>query len=154
MVKPARYEEEQIRSELAKLLSSTVMASGRTRMSVSQEAGIHKDALRRVLLGERSASLGEASRIFIACGVAPQSALTLFLLVDSKQASEWAGAEIGSFLEGFLTALPVALTCELGEKLHDLKPRWARGTAQRVARLLSDHIDELESRDGLYVEET
>lgn len=34
-------------------------------------------------------------------------------------------------------------------QVHDVKPRWAKGTAHRVARLLSDHIDELERKDAL-----
>jgi hypothetical protein len=33
--------------------------------------------------------------------------------------------------------------------VHDVKPRWAKGTAHRVARLLADHIDELERKDAL-----
>ncbi|WP_254913107.1 tyrosine-type recombinase/integrase [Novosphingobium sp. B 225] len=36
----------------------------------------------------------------------------------------------------------------LGNQVHDVKPRWAKGTAHRVARLLADHIDELERKDA------
>jgi hypothetical protein len=36
-----------------------------------------------------------------------------------------------------------------GNQVHDVKPRWAKGTAHRVARLLADHIDELERKDAL-----
>ena len=44
---------------------------------------------------------------------------------------------------------PSAFERVLGNQVHDVKPRWAKGTAHRVARLLSDHIDELESKDAL-----
>ena len=44
---------------------------------------------------------------------------------------------------------PLALERVLGNQVHDVKPRWAKGTAHRVARLLADHIDELERKDAL-----
>ena len=37
----------------------------------------------------------------------------------------------------------------LGNQIHDVKPRWAKGTAHRVARLLGDHIDELNRKDAM-----
>jgi len=37
----------------------------------------------------------------------------------------------------------------LGSQLYEVKPRWAKRAAQRVARLLADHIDELERKDAL-----
>jgi hypothetical protein len=138
--------------DLANLLNATVSNSGKTRIKISRQASIHKDALRRILTGERPATLAEASRILSACEVDPKLALVLLILTDADQVNEWANTNVGAFLSEFLTALPVALVCELGTKLHDVRPRWAKGTAQRVARLLSDHIEELERNDSLYVE--
>ena len=144
-----QFSEEQTRADLARLLTRAVEASGRTRCDIARAAQIHKDALRRVLTGKRPATLGEASRILQASGVRPQQALTMFLLTNADRSAEWQGTEIGRFLEDFLTALPVALACELGSRLQDVRPRWAKGTAHRMARLLSDHIDELERKDTL-----
>lgn len=45
-----------------------------------------------------------------------------------------------------LTALPIALVRELGCRLQEVQPRWAKGAAHRVARLFSDHIEELDRR--------
>ena len=149
MTDMVQFSEEQTRADLGGLLTSAVEASGRTRCDIARDAQIHKDALRRVLNGKRSATLGEAARILQASGVSPQQALSMFLLTDADQSAEWQGTEIGRFLEDFLTALPIALACELGGRLQDVRPRWARGTAHRVARLLSDHIDELERKDVL-----
>lgn len=149
MTDMVQFCEEQTRVDLARLLTSAVEASGRTRCDIAREAQIHKDALRRVLTGKRSASLGEASRILQASGVRSQQALTMFLLTGADQSAEWQGTEIGRFLEDFLTAIPTALACELGSRLQEVRPRWAKGTAHRVARLLSDHIDELERKDVL-----
>lgn len=149
MTDMVQFSEEQIRTDLAQLLAGVVEASGRTRCDIAHDAQIHKDALRRVLTGKRSATLGEASRILHASGVRPQQALTMFLLANADQSAEWQGTEIGQFLEDFLTALPVALACELGSRLQDVRQRWAKGTAHRVARLLSDHIDELQRKDIL-----
>ena len=53
------------------------------------------------------------------------------------------------FFEELFCALPGALERILGNQIHDVKPRWAKGTAQRLARLLSDHIEELERKDAL-----
>lgn len=149
MTDMVQFSEAQICADLAPLLTGAVESSGRTRCDIARDAQIHKDALRRVLTGKRSATLGEALRILQASGVRPQQALTMFLLTNADQSAQWQGTKIGHFLEGFLTALPVALACELGARLQDVRPRWAKGTAHRVARLLCDHIDELERKDVL-----
>lgn len=149
MTDMVKFSEEQIRADLARLLTGVVEACGRTRCDIACDAQIHKDALRRVLTGKRSATLGEASRILQASGVRPQQTLTMFMLTNADQSAEWQGTEIGRFLEDFLTAMPTALACELGSRLQEVRPRWAKGTAHRVARLLSDHIDELERKDVL-----
>lgn len=138
---------------LSSLLAANVSNSGKTRIAISRQTSIHKDALRRILTGERAATLAEASRILDACGVDPKLALFLFILTDADQALHWTDTEIGDFLGKFVAALPIAMTCELGSRLQEVRPRWATGTARRLARLLSDHIDDLERRDALYIED-
>lgn len=135
------------------MLAANVSNSGKTRIAISRQTSIHKDALRRILTGERPATLAEASRILDACGVDPKLALVLFILTDADHALHWTDTEIGDFLGRFFSALPVAMTCELGSRLQEVRPRWATGTARRLARLLSDHIDDLERRDSLYIED-
>ena len=152
MVSPDKCAGKQPHGDLASLLAANVTNSGKTRIEISRQASIHKDALRRILTGERAASLAEASRILNACEIDPKLALALFILTDADLASQWIDTEVGDFLGAFFTALPVALTCELGSRLQEVRPRWAKGTAQRLARLLSDHIDDLERRDALYIE--
>lgn len=51
---------------LGLLLSMAVQSSGCTRREVGLRSSIHKDALRRILSGNRSPTLGEASGI---CGM-------------------------------------------------------------------------------------
>jgi len=133
MTNMALFAEQQVRADLARLLLAAVEASGRARCDIARDAQIHKDALRRVLAGERSASLGEALRVLAACGVAPHAHLLLFLVSSGDHAIAWLQA----------------LERVLGNQVHEVKPRWAKGTAHRVARLLSDHIDELERKDAL-----
>ena len=152
MVSPDTSRGEESYAGLSSLLAANVSNSGKTRIEISRQTSIHKDALRRILTGERAATLAEASLILDACGVDPKLSLALFILTDADQASEWIDTDVGDFLGAFFTALPVALTCELGSRLREVRPRWAKGTAQRLARLLSDHIDDLERRDALYVE--
>lgn len=135
---------------LGRLLLSAVNASDKTRQDIAQEAHIHKDALRRMLEGKREPTLDEALRILSACGVSPREALVLQLLGESDRAVAWMDTGIGAFLETFLQELPGALERILGNQLHEVRPRWAKGAAHRVASLLADHIDELERRDTLY----
>lgn len=152
MVSPDTSQGEESHEGLSSLLAANVSNSGKSRIEISRQTSIHKDALRRILTGERAATLAEASRILSACGVDPELALVLFILTDRDQAVQWIDTDIGTFLGAFLTALPVALTCELGSRLQEVRPRWAKGTAQRIARLLSEHIDDLERRDALYID--
>lgn len=149
MTDRALFAEQQVRADLAKLLMAAVEASGRARCNIACDAQIHKDALRRVLAGERSASLGEVLRILAACDVAPHAHLLLFLVSSGDHAIAWLQSDLAQFFEDFSGELPSALELVLGNQVHDVKPRWAKGTAHRVARLLSDHIDELERRDAL-----
>lgn len=147
------YSEQKVRDELACLLVAAVSSSGKTRGAIARDAGLHKDSFRRVLAGERSASLGEVSRILHATGANPRTAIAIFLLNSADRASSWLDTDIGLFLEQFLEELPSALERVLGNQLQEVRPRWAKGTAQRVARLLSDHIEDLERKDALYLAE-
>ena len=54
---------------------------------------------------------------------------------------------MGEFLEEFFTSLPVHLQRTLGRRIEDLRPRWANGTSQLVARMLAKHIDDFVGRD-------
>lgn len=141
------YSEERIRNGLASMLMAAVDASGRARCDIALDALLHKDALRRILRGERSATLGEALRILEASRAAPRAHLLLFLVCRDGQTIDWLQSELAEFLEQFSTEFPQALERSLGGNAGELKPRWAKGTAIRVARMLADHIDELERKD-------
>lgn len=149
MTDMALFAEQEVRADLARLLLAAVEASGRTRSDIARNAQMHKDALRRVLAGERSASLGEALRILAASGAAPHAHLLLFLVSSGDHAIAWLQSDLAQFFEDFTGELPSALERVLGNQVHSVRPRWAKGTAHRVARLLSDHIEELERRDAL-----
>ena len=139
-------------AELAKVLSIAAASSGKTRCAIARDAGIHKDSLRRVLAGTRVATLDECARILRASGYEPRAALLLLVIADGHRSSQWLGTAIALFLEEFLCELPGALERVLGNQLQEVRPKWGKGTALRVARFLSDHIDELDRRDALYVE--
>lgn len=140
--------EEAVRADLARLLGAAVEGSGRARCDIARDARVHRDALRRILAGSRSATIGEAMRILAASGVAPHAHMLLFLTCGSDQAVAWLQSDIAAFVSEFNAEFPVALERILGNQITDVKPRWAKGTANRVARLLSDHIIELERKDA------
>ncbi len=62
-------------------------------------------------------------------------------------ACEWMGSEMGEFLEELFSALPAQLERTLGRRVEDVRPRWANGTSQLVARMLAKHIDDFATRD-------
>lgn len=139
----------QPRRTLANLLNTAVALSGRNRCEIAREADIHKDALRRTLAGNRSPSVGEVLRILTSSGMAPHAHLVLFLVADGDQATRWLQTDIAQFYEDLVSELPSALERVLGNQIHDVKPRWAKGTAHRIARMLAEHLDELERKDIL-----
>src|SRR3546814_15155963 len=94
MTNMALFAEQQVRADLARLLLAAVEASGRARCDIARDAQIHKDALRRVLAGERSASLGEALRILAASGVAPHAHLLLFLVSSGDHSIAWLQSDL------------------------------------------------------------
>ena len=146
MVEMEMLAEHNVRGDLAGLLLAAADNSGRTRTDIGKVAGIHKDALRRILDGTRSASLAEALRIMRASGASPHAHLILFLVAGGERSSDWLHTDIALFFEELFCELPSALERILGNQIQDVKPRWAKGTAQRLARLLSDHIEELERK--------
>src|SRR3546814_3113321 len=81
--------ETQTRRDLANLLHTAVELSGRNRCEIAREADLHKDALRRTLIGERSPSVGEALRILASSGMAPHAHMLLFLGAGGDQATRW-----------------------------------------------------------------
>ena len=141
------YSEERVRRGLARMLSAAVDASGRAKCDIAADALLHKDALRRILQGKRSATLGEALRVLDASRAAPQAHLLLFLVCGEGQAIDWLQSDLADFFEEFSAEFPLALQRSLGDQVGDVKPRWAKGAANRVARLLADHISELERKD-------
>ncbi len=147
MADQTEFSEQRIRLALGRLLTAAVDASGRAKCDVAADARVHKDALRRVLQGERSATLGEALRILEASKTLPRAHLLLFLVCGEDQAIDWMQSDLAEFFEEFSAEFPLALQRSLGDQVGDVKPRWAKGAANRVARLLSDHIMELERKD-------
>lgn len=143
----AEFSEDRTRAGLARLLAAAVDASGRAKCDVAADAGLHKDALRRVLQGQRSATLGEGLRILEACRVAPRAHLLLFVVCGEDQAIDWLQTDLAEFFEEFSAEFPRALHRSLGDNVGDVKSRWAKGTANRVARMLSDHVIELERKE-------
>ena len=135
---------------LSALLCQAVNDSGRTRAEIGKTAAINKDSLRRILNGERPASLAQAFAILHAAKAEPYADLILFLASGGAAAQAFRG-DISQFLEGFLTELLPAMERVLGNQLSEIKPRWGKGAAYRLARLLADHVDELERRDALAI---
>lgn len=73
--------------------------------------------------------------------------MILALAGQEELACEWMRSEMGEFLEEFFSSLPVHLQRTLGRRIEDLRPRWANGTSQLVARMLAKHIDDIANRD-------
>ena len=149
MADKTEFSEITVRSGLARLLTAAVAGSGRAKCDVAADARLHKDALRRVLQAERSATLGEALRILEASRAAPRAHLLLFLVCGEDQAIDWLQSDLAEFFAEFNAEFLQALHRSLGDQVGEVKPRWAKGTAYRAARLLADHLADLERKEGL-----
>lgn len=132
---------------LARTLAHAVASADKPRHQVAREAGLHRETLLRVTRGERPIGIDEAARILEVCGAFPRASLILALAGQEDLACEWMRSEVGEFLEEFFCALPGALDRTLGRRIADLRPRWANGTSQLVARMLAKHIDDFVGRD-------
>jgi hypothetical protein len=132
---------------LALLLTFAAESSGKPRCEIAGEVGIHKDTLLRVLRGDRPIAIQEAERILEICGVPAHAALLIATAGQGAIVQPWLRNDAGAFFEALLLELAPALDSVLGERMVDLRPRWARGTAQLVARALARHLTEFEERD-------
>jgi len=132
---------------LARLLTLAVDGAGKPRCEVARSVGMHKDTLLRVLRGDRPIALEEAERILLACAVPTHAALLLGMTCQEGLAQAWLRNDAAAFLDAMITALPGALHAALGDRAGDVRPRWARGTSELVARALARHLTEFEERD-------
>lgn len=132
---------------IARTLAHAVECADKPRHQIAREVGMHRETLLRVLRGERPIGLDEAARILVACGASPRATLVLALTGQEDLACEWMRTEMGEFLEEFISALPAHLERTLGRRVEDVRPRWANGTSQLVARMLAKHIDDFVGRD-------
>jgi len=129
------------------VLACAVENAGKSRGQIADQAGMHRQTLMKLVRGERVIKLEDAARILSACGVPVRSTLMLALSGQEQFACRWMHHELGLFLEEFLISLPPALDEVLGERRDELRPKWAKGTSQLVARLLANHIDDFSARE-------
>ena len=134
-------------TRLAHILAHAIESSDKPKHQIAREVGIHRETLLRVMRGDRPIGLDEAARVLDVCGAFPRASMILALAGQEDLACEWMRSEMGEFLEDFFTALPGQLERTLGRRVEDLRPRWANGTSQLVARMLAKHIDDFANRD-------
>ena len=149
MTEPDGISEAQIKAGVSKLLHEAASTSGRSQVCIARDAEIDRGTMRRILAGKREATVSEALRILYGTGASPHAHLLLYLVADQDRASLWMQTDLALFFEQLVRHLPDALEAQLGDHLHDVKPRWAKGTAKRVARLLAEHMDDLARKDTL-----
>lgn len=149
MTEPDGISEAQIKAGVSKLLHEAASTSGRSQVCIARDAEIDRGTMRRILAGKREATVSETLRILYGTGASPHAHLLLYLVADQDRASLWMQTDLALFFEQLVRHLPDALEAQLGDHLHDVKPRWAKGTAKRVARLLAEHIDYLAQKDAL-----
>ena len=140
-------DNEFCNPSVARTLTFAVDGADKPRHQIAREAGMHRETLQRVLRGERPIGVDEAAQIFSVCGAYPKAAMLLAMTGQEDLACQWMRSEMGEFLEEFLGAFPTHLERTLGRRVEDLRPRWANGTSQLVARMLAKHIDDFANRD-------
>lgn len=141
--------EAHIKAGVSMLLNQAASTSGRSQVRIASEAAIDRCTMRRILAGKREATVSEVLRILYGTGASPHAHLLLFLAADQGRASSWLQTDLALFFEELVRHLPGALETHLGDHLHSVRPLWAKGTAQRVGRLLAEHIEDLARKDTL-----
>ena len=137
---------------LLNVLSDAVRGCGRSRRAIALTAGMNKDTMKRVLCGSREITLGECLRILAATGAPAETTLLLALFAGEDVVLAWKDSEVVAFLGEMFRKMPQALAGQLGERIGELRPRWGAGAAVLVARMLSEHMDELARRDETFGE--
>lgn len=134
-------------ASLARVITHAIETADKPKHQIAREAGIHRETLLKVMRGERAISIDRAVSLLDVCGASPHATILLTLAGEEALACEWMHRDMAAFLNAFITSLPGQLDRILGRRVDDLKPRWASGTSQLVAKLLSKHIDDLANRD-------
>jgi transcriptional regulator with XRE-family HTH domain len=138
----------QPHARMTLLLAQAVANSGRSRRDVARGAGMHKDLLARTLNGTRGPTIDEALAILRAVDLAPEQTLALALTAGEDTAIDIMETELGRFVGDFFCQVPKTIMDQLGEQTAEVRSRWAPGAAQRIARLLSDHITQQARHDA------
>ena len=139
--------EAHIKVGISMLLNQAASTSGRSQVRIASEAQIDRGTMRRILAGKREATVSETLRILYGAGASPHAHLLLYLAADLGRASSWLQTDLALFFEELVRHLPDALETQLGDYLHDIKPHWAKGTAKRIAQMLSEHMEGLARKD-------
>lgn len=133
-------------ARLARLLERAVSESGKSNSEIARLSGLKRDSLRRSLLGERPVTFGEALAILDAANHAGEETILLLMLAGEDFALQQSGSAPAKFLGELFRQAPTAIIKQLGDNLDELRPRWAIGTAQMLARTLHQHIVDLNNR--------
>lgn len=134
-------------TSIARTLTHAVEQADKPRLQIAKELGMHRETLQRAMRGSRPISLDEAAQILTACGAHPKATILLAIAGQEDLACQWMHNDMGEFLEEFLVSFPGHLERTLGRRVEDLRPRWASGTSQLVAKVLAKHIDDFADRD-------
>ena len=118
---------------LARLLGRAVHDSGRSLAEVARRSELKRDTVRRTIEGAREVTIAEAVAILDAAGLAGEQTLLFMLLVDEDFAMNYSGTVLTDFIGELFRCVPSAIVEELGENAHELRPRWAHGTAKLLA---------------------
>lgn len=137
----------KINPSIARALTFGIEEAGKTRQQVAHEAGMHRETLQRVMRGDRPIALDEISRIVTTCGGHPKATILLVMAGQEELACQWMGSKASEFLEEFFTALPVQLDRTLGIRAMDLRPHWAKGSSELLARMLANHVEKFNDLD-------
>ena len=140
---PARND---LQLRLVHLLARAMQESGRSLAEVGRRSELKRDTLRRILEGGRDVTIVEAVALLDAADLAGEQTLLFMLLVGEDFALTYAGTSMAAFLGELFRCAPNALVEQLGEDIHELRPRWAHGTAKLLARTLSQHVNDLSQR--------
>lgn len=138
--------QSELHHRITRLLGLAVSESGQSTAQIARNSRIKWDTLRRTLDGKRRPTICEIVAILEAIGLRGDDTLRLMFVLDDDLVVTRAGSDAARFLSDLLQTVPSEIVEQLGDDMHELRPRWAKGTAKMLARTLSQHIIDLNRR--------
>lgn len=131
---------------LENLVAETIINSSRSLSRLQDDTGFHRSKLGRMRQGGHHITVDEAEIVLRACGKPVRALFILSLVHDDCEIT----SEGLAYLERFIEGLPMLIK-QLNAIGSTLNPKWATGSIQCLANLITEHANRCIEADTFQV---